>query len=79
VPRPSQVRKALGQAVQEIRADRGLTQEELADRSSLHRTYIAGIEGGLRNPTIEVLIRLAAGLGCSPSELFKQIETQLGK
>ncbi len=58
------IRKRLGQNVQRLRRERGWSQEELADRTGLHRTYISGIERGIRNPTVTILERLAKGLGC---------------
>lgn len=47
-----------------------LTQDELADRCSLFRTYMSRIETGLANPTFTVLLSLASGLGVPPSALF---------
>lgn len=56
------VRKKLGSKVQRLRHEQGLSQEELADRAGLHRTYVSGVERGLRNPTVTVLEKLAVGL-----------------
>lgn len=63
------VRAQLGRRVQRLRRAAGLSQEELADRADLHRTYLSGVERGLRNPTITVLHRLAQAVGVSLSEL----------
>lgn len=57
------VRRRLGWRLQRLRQDQGLSQEELADRAGIHRTYVSGVERGVRNPTITVLEKLAAGLG----------------
>ena len=57
------VRKRLGQNVQRLRREKGWSQEELADQSGLHRTYISGIERGVRNPTITIVERVASALG----------------
>lgn len=54
-----------------IRHEKKLTQEQVADRADLHVTYVAGIEGGRRNPTYLALLTLAKGLGVKPEELFK--------
>lgn len=62
----------LGCAVRELRQARGLSQEELAFRCGLHRTYIGGIERDRRNPTYAVLTRLASGLGVRPWELMRR-------
>lgn len=53
----------------------GLSQEELADRSGLHRTYITDIERGHRNITIQSILRLASALQLSLGELFSGIDT----
>lgn len=59
-----------GQAVREARAAAGLTQEELADRSGLDRSYMGGVERGERNPTLSVIEKIAEGLGLPLAELF---------
>lgn len=53
-----------------LRKRAGFSQEELADRSGLHRTYIGGIERGERNPSLENIVALAEGIGCPVAELF---------
>lgn len=62
--------KQLGANVQRIRRTRGWSQEELAFRSGLHRTYISGIERGARNPTVTVVKELADALGVTPGALL---------
>ena len=59
-----------GENVRRIRKQAGFSQEVLADRSGLHRTYIGGIERGERNPSLENIIALANGLGCSLEDLL---------
>lgn len=59
-----------GDNVRRARKRAGFTQEELADRSGLHRTYIGGIERGERNPSLENIIAIAAGIGCTVDDLF---------
>ena len=63
------VRKKLGSKVQRLRHDQGLSQEELADRAGLHRTYVSGVERGVRNPTLTVIERLARALGVTVAAL----------
>ena len=53
---------ALGRAVHRHRMAIEISQEDLADQVGLDRTYISGIERGLRNPTFLVLLRLAEAL-----------------
>ncbi len=64
----------LGRAVRAARTVKGLTQERLAETSGLHVTYIAGIEGGKRNPSFRSLQKIALGLGISLSELLTGID-----
>jgi transcriptional regulator with XRE-family HTH domain len=60
-----------GNAVRMRRLELGLSQEELANRSRLHRTYIGGIERGERNVSLTNILRVAKALQLSPSELMK--------
>ena len=60
---PSDPRKALGLRIKHLRSEFSLTQEELAERCGLFRTYMSRIESGLANPTLTVLHTLAKGLG----------------
>jgi transcriptional regulator with XRE-family HTH domain len=62
----------LGKRVRELRLARGLSQERLGEACELHRTYVADIERGHRNPSLWTLERLAAGLGCEVRDLFPQ-------
>lgn len=62
--------EALGRAVRALREAAGLSQEELAARCGLHRTYVGGIERGERNVSFSNLLKLAAALGVSPSRLL---------
>ena len=59
---PTDPRKALGLRIKQLRAEYPLTQEELADRCGLFRTYMSRIESGLANPTLTMLHALAQGL-----------------
>ncbi|MBK9265742.1 MAG: helix-turn-helix transcriptional regulator [Polyangiaceae bacterium] len=57
-----------------VRAERervGVSQEELADRAGLHRTYLGGVERGERNVGLLNVLRIARALGVAPSVLFK--------
>jgi transcriptional regulator with XRE-family HTH domain len=61
----------LGRAVRELRARRGLSQEELGNRSGLHRNYVGAIERGEINPTFRVLLKLERGLQLPLSEIIE--------
>ncbi|MDE0100017.1 MAG: helix-turn-helix transcriptional regulator [Truepera sp.] len=56
-----------------LRISTGLSQEELAGRAGLHRTYISSVEHAQRNVSLENIFRLAKGLKVEPQELLKPI------
>ena len=66
------IRQLAGQNVKELRKAKGLSQEELAFDCSLHRTYISGVERGVRNPTITVLAKIAGALDVGADVLLKR-------
>ena len=70
--------KAFGQAVRELRTRIGISQEALGPKCGLDRTYVSGIERGIRNPTLLVIVRLAEGLETTPSELMRLAQKRLG-
>jgi len=59
-----------GGRVQQVRLEKGLTQEGLADLAGFDRTYISLIERGKRNPSLTALCRLAKALGVMPADLL---------
>ena len=64
------IRIHFGARVRQLRTERGWSQEGLADRAGLHRTYIGSIERGEQNISLENIEKLAATLGVSLAELF---------
>jgi transcriptional regulator with XRE-family HTH domain len=70
---------ALGRAVREVRARRGISQEELGFRSALHRNYVGGIERGELNPTWATLLRLIVGLRVKLSDLIVIYERNMAE
>ncbi len=62
--------KEFGIKVREARLKLGISQEELGFHAGLDRTYISGIERGTRNPTLEIILKLAKALKLSPAELL---------
>jgi len=69
----------LGLVVRKHRLAAGLSQEALADRAGLHRTYVSLLERGLRNPSIDALTALAGVLGVRASLLLAEAEDAIGK
>lgn len=62
--------KKLGERIEKLRKQKGLTQEELAEKSGLHRAYFWDIENG-RNISIKTAYKVAKALDVDLSELFK--------
>lgn len=65
------IRDQVGLKVKKLRKAQGLSQEEFAFECELHRTYISGVERGVRNPTLTVLAKIAKALRVEPYELLK--------
>jgi transcriptional regulator with XRE-family HTH domain len=73
MPRTSRQAR-LGRAVKAVRKAQGLTQEELAARADLHPTYISDVERGVRNPSWDVVARLAEGMGVPASTITREYD-----
>ena len=59
-----------GRNLKRLRASAGLSQEELAARAGLHRTYVSSVERGNRNVSLENIFALANALRCDPRDLL---------
>lgn len=66
-----------GAAVRFEREKAGISQEALAERCGLHRTYIGGIERGERNVGLLNIIRISDALGIPPSLLIKHLDSDI--
>lgn len=64
------VRKRVGLNLKRLREAKGLSQEALAFEAGLHRTYVSGVERGVRNPTVTVLEKIALALKATTAELL---------
>jgi len=71
--------KAFGQALREIRRERGFSQERLAFEGGFDRTFMSLLERGLRSPTIRTVVKLADVLDVKPSEIVQRMEVHLAK
>jgi transcriptional regulator with XRE-family HTH domain len=65
-----------GAVIRRRREQANLTQEALADRAHLHRTYISLLERGLRTPSILIVKQLAEGLGTTMTSLIADLERE---
>jgi len=70
------MKQIFGQNVRRIRRIRGYSQEELAERAGLHRTYVGSVERGERNVSLHNIVALSRALDVPVSELFSGIITQ---
>lgn len=65
------IQRVFGINVRSYREAKGWSQDKLSEMSGLHRTYISGIERGVRNPTIEIAHKIAVALEIKVSRLFE--------
>lgn len=70
------VEKFVGNKIRELRKGAALTQEDLAFKSGLDRTYIASVEAGHRNISIKNLDKITQALNCTLSGLFFDYERE---
>lgn len=59
-----------GSRIRQLRLAKDWSQEEFGAICNIDRTYVSGVERGVRNPTLTVIATIAAGLGISIAELF---------
>jgi transcriptional regulator with XRE-family HTH domain len=64
----------LGEALSRRREAAGLTQEQLAHKAGIDRTYVSKLERNLQSPTVDMLVRLCRVMGVRPSQLLAEIE-----
>ena len=72
------VRRRVGLNLRRFREELGLSQEELAFRCGLHRTYISGVERGVRNPTVLVLEKISMALKVPSARLLDEMDGRKG-
>lgn len=63
----------LGDNLRKAREEKGWSQEELAERAGVHRTYVGGVERAEYNVTVLTLLRFTGALGVSPSDVMRGI------
>ena len=68
------VQELVGKRIREVRKEKGFSQEELAARADLDRTYMTSVECGRRNISVVNLHKIAKALGVTLEELFRGIE-----
>lgn len=69
--------EAFGRALRQRRRDAGLSQERLALDAGIERVYISLLETGNRQPTFQMMVKLAVSLGCSAADIVADAELLL--
>lgn len=72
----SELVKQIGQRIRNYRAQKGYSQEKLAELSGCHPTYIGQVERGEKNATLESIEKISSALKISLSTLFEKLEPQ---
>lgn len=67
----------LGKAMQALRKAKGLSQEKFGFEIGLDRTYISGIERGVRNPSLKNIVKIALALDVTPARLLQDAENHV--
>lgn len=68
-----------GQEVKKIRAERGLSQEELSFQADIHTSYVSQLERGKKSPSLRTILQIARALDTSATELMRAVEDGLSK
>lgn len=71
--------RSLGRAIRELRQERGLTQDALAERAKMSENYVGDTERGERNISVRALWQIADGLGVSAAELMQRADDRRPK
>ena len=72
-----ELKEAFGKVIRELRDQRGLSQQELADYSEVDRTYLSDLERGLYYPTLNTVYKLADILKIKPHELIQKVDKEV--
>ena len=67
------VQKIIGRRIQEIRKQRGLTQEQMAERVNISPHYLSALERGVYNIKLDLLVDILNILNCSADEVFQDV------
>lgn len=64
--------RLLARRIKALRRSKRWSQEQLAERASIQRSYVADLEGGYRNPSVRTLVKVANAMGVSLAALFQE-------
>lgn len=71
------IKKELGRRIRDIRKIKRITQEKLAEKADVSLSYIAMLEGGKRNPTLDFIVKIAKGLNIEIYQLLVSSDLEL--
>ncbi len=74
VSNSGRLQKRFGEVIKRRRQARGISQEELADLTGLHRTYISQLERGLKSASLKTVVALAKALGVTADTLVREAQ-----
>ena len=66
-----------GKIISDLRKSARLTQEELAERAGVHRTFVSQLERGLKSPTLDTILKLCDALETTPSNVMRKLQAEL--
>lgn len=75
---PEDIQALFGARVRKLRERMGVSQEELAHRAGLDRSYLGQVERGERNVSLQNIYKISTGLACSPQDLFNDKDASGG-
>lgn len=73
----SQNNKLFGEVLRAYRLERQLTQEQLSERVDVIRPFISALENGTRQPSLDMILRLAKALGTTPGKLLDPVAEKM--
>lgn len=74
IPKGRSLEELFGQVLQQLRKEKGLSQEELGFESGYHRTYMSLLERGKKSPSLKTIFQLAKALDVEPSVIVERIQ-----
>jgi len=75
----SNLKSAFGKVLLQLRQEKGVSQQELADNCDIERAYISRLERGLYQPSITIVFKIAEYFEIKPAELIDKVDTQRKK
>lgn len=73
----SRLKECFGSCLRKMRREADLSQEELAFRAGIHRTYVSLLERGLKSPSLDVLFRICSAVGQDLKDLIAELQTHI--